>query len=194
VCPLALLSISFFDLKNMTIFTFEKIYKAYQDCRKLKKNTVNALKFEMDREKNLVKLLNELRDRKYKISRHICFVVTSPAPREIFAADFRDRIIHHLLCNEIQDIFESEFSSNSYANRINYGTHKAVKKLKWYFGRGGIDGQKLYFLKMDIKSFFRSIDKERLWGIVKNKIWEQSKNEQWKVEILWLARMIIFQS
>jgi hypothetical protein len=178
----------------MTIFTFENLYKAYQDCRRLKKNTANTLKFEMYREKNLVKLLNELRDGKYKISRHICFVVTSPAPREIFAADFKDRIVHHLLCNEIQNIFEYEFSENSYANRQYYGTHKAVKKLKWHFVRGGINRQKLYFLKMDIKSFFRSIDKESLWNIVKNKIQLQNKSDIWRNEVLWLAKMIIFHN
>ena len=86
-----------------TIFTKEKIFKAYLGCRETKKSTANALKFEINREKNLFKLLNELQNKSYKISRHICFVVTEPKPREIFAADFRDRVVHHLVCNEIYD-------------------------------------------------------------------------------------------
>jgi len=100
---------------NTTIFTFENIYKAYKKCLKNKKNTANALKFELNREKNLNRLLYDLQTGRYNISRHICFIVTHPSPREIFAADFRDRIVHHLLCNEIQDIFEKNFSDNSYA-------------------------------------------------------------------------------
>jgi hypothetical protein len=66
---------------------------------------VNALKFEMKREENLFSLLNDLKSRKYKISRHIRFIITDPSPREVFAAHFRDRVVHHLLCNEIKKLF-----------------------------------------------------------------------------------------
>ncbi len=176
----------------MTIFTIEKLYKAYNQCLKNKKNTVNALKFEMKREKNIFSLLSELQSREYKISRHICFVVTEPSPREIFAGDFRDRIVHHLLCNEIQMLFERDFIENSYANRKGKGTHKAVKKLKFYMTRGGKNRQKLYFLKMDIKGFFRNVNKNILWGIIENKIIKINGDENWKNEILWLAYKIIY--
>lgn len=161
----------------MTIFTFEKLYKAYKTCLKNKKNTVNALKFEMNREKNLIQLLYDLQTRKYKISRHICFIVTDPSPREIFAADFRDRIVHHLLHKEIQDLFENTFIDESYANRCGKGIHRAVRKLKFYLVRGGKDRQRLYFLKMDIKGFFRNIDKNILWSVIEEKI-QNSDNEQ----------------
>lgn len=177
-----------------TIFTFEKLYTAYKQCLVHKKNTSNALKFELCREKNLSKLLYDLQTGRYTISRHICFIVTHPSPREIFAADFRDRIVHHLLCNEIQEVFEKSFSQNSYANRRHYGTHKAVKKVKWHTRRGGIGGKKLFYLKMDIKSFFRSIDKNILWNIVESKIEKQDKPDWWKREVLWLAQIIIFHN
>ncbi|MBK5215660.1 MAG: group II intron reverse transcriptase domain-containing protein [Candidatus Pacebacteria bacterium] len=182
----------FLVLLYMTIFTIEKLYKAYNQCLKNKKNTVNALKFEMKREKNIFSLLSELQSREYKISRHICFVVTEPSPREIFAGDFRDRVVHHLLCNEIQNFFEQDFIESSYANRKGKGTHKAVKKLKFYLVRGGINRQKLYFLKMDIKGFFRNVDKNILWGIVENKIIESNRDENWKNEVLWLTYKIIY--
>jgi RNA-directed DNA polymerase len=176
----------------MTIFTFEKLYRAYKECLKNKKNTANALKFEMNREKNLSKLLYDLQTGKYEISRHICFIVTEPSPREIFAGDFRDRIVHHLLCKEIGIIFEHDFIESSYANRKGKGTHKAVKELKYHLVRGGKDRQRLYFLKMDIKGFFRNIDKSILWNIIEKKIQESSGDENWKKEVLWLAKKIIF--
>ena len=176
----------------MTIFTFEKLYRAYKECLINKKNTANALKFEMNREKNLSKLLYDLQTGKYEISRHICFIVTEPSPREIFAGDFRDRIVHHLLCKEIGIIFEHDFIESSYANRKGKGTHKAVKELKYHLVRGGKDRQRLYFLKMDIKGFFRNIDKSILWNIIEKKIQESSGDENWKKEVLWLAKKIIF--
>jgi retron-type reverse transcriptase len=100
--------------------------------------------------------------------------------------------VHHLLCNEIQALFEHSFIESSYANRKGKGTHKAVKELKFYLVRGGKDRQKLYFLKMDIKGFFRNIDKEILWNIVEKKIQESDGDNNWKKEVLWLAKKIIF--
>ena len=174
------------------IFTIEKLYKAYEDCLHNKKNTVNALKFELKREKNIFQLLSELKDRQYKISRHICFIVKEPSPREIFAGDFRDRIVHHLLCNEIQELFEKDFIESSYANRKGKGTHKAMKELRFYISRGGRNRQKLYYLKMDVKGFFRNINKDILWGIVERKIKESDREDKWKEEVLWLAKTIIY--
>jgi hypothetical protein len=176
----------------MTIFTIEKLYQAYRDCIKHKKNTVNAMKFELKREKNIFTLLRELESQKYEISRHICFVVKEPSPREIFAGDFRDRIVHHLLCNEIQALFENDFIASSYANRKEKGTHKAVQKLRFHLVRGGRNRQRLYYLKMDIKGFFRNINKNILWEILKNKIEMSKKGEKWKEEVLWLAKKIIY--
>lgn len=176
----------------MTIFTIEKLYKAYVQCLRNKKNTVNALKFELKREQNIFQLLSDLKSGKYEISRHIRFVVTEPSPREIFASDFRDRIVHHLLCNEIQMFFEKDFIENSYANIKGKGTHKAVRKLRFHLVRGGRNRQRLYFLKMDIKGFFRNIDKGILWKIVESKIQENHVNEKWRNEVLWLAKKIIF--
>jgi len=172
-----------------TIFTKEKIFKAYTTCRETKKNTANALKFEINREKNLFKLLRELQDRSYMISRHICFIVTEPKPREIFAADFRDRIVHHLLFNEICQLFEKDFIENSFANRVGKGTHKGVEKLKEYLKQIGNNSN---YLKLDIKSFFCSINKDILFKIVSEKIIKADKLDYWKKEILWLCEKIIY--
>jgi len=176
----------------MTIFTIEKLYKAYVQCLRHKKDTVNALKFELEREKNLFLLLADLKSGRYEISRHICFVVIEPSPREIFASDFRDRIVHHLLCNEIQQIFEKDFIECSYANIKGKGVHKAIRKLRFHMVRGGRNRQELYFLKMDVKGFFRNVDRGILWKIVENKILKIPATEEWTNEVLSLAKKIIF--
>lgn len=160
------------------MFTIENLWTAYKNCLCKKRGTTSALQFELNRERNLFTLLEDLQNRTYKISKSICFVITDPTPREIFAADFRDRIVHHLLCNEIAPLFESDFIETSFANRKGKGTHKAVECVRKELQKGG------FFLKLDIQAFFRSIDKDILYSILERKI--QSE------DTLWLCRTIIF--
>ncbi len=173
------------------IFTFEKIYRAYLNCRKRKKNTVNALRFEIDREKNMISLLRELKSKRYKISRHVYFIIKDPACREIFAADFRDRVVHHLLYNEIEELFEKDFIENSFANRKGKGTHKALGKLKQYLKEAEKNS---FFLKLDVRSFFCSINKDILFEIISNRINNCNKSNCWKKEVLWLVKKIIYHN
>ena len=91
------------------IFTFEKLYRAYLDCRRTKRKTINALKFEYNLERNLFMLQKELETKTYRPGRSICFVVKEPSPREIFAASFRDRVVHHLLVREVATMLEKCF-------------------------------------------------------------------------------------
>lgn len=95
----------------------EDIFKAYFDARRGKRNSVNQLRFEMNLEENLVALYREVADRRYQVGRSICFMVTYPVKREVFAADFRDRIVHHLLFNYISPIFERVFIDDCYSCR-----------------------------------------------------------------------------
>lgn len=83
----------------------EDICNAYFEARKNKRNTLNALTFEIDYETKLFKLNEEIKDDTYKISNSICFINFSPIKREIFAADFRDRIVHHLVFKYINPLF-----------------------------------------------------------------------------------------
>ena len=71
------------------LFTFENIYQSYTNCRKRKRNTANALKFEENLEQNLQELYYALNNKTYEPKRSVCFTVLKPKPREIFAADFR---------------------------------------------------------------------------------------------------------
>lgn len=70
----------------------EDVFRAYYECRRNKRRTVNALAFELDFEQELVRLWREINSGQYKIGRSIAFVVQQPVQREVFAADFRDRV------------------------------------------------------------------------------------------------------
>lgn len=111
-------------------FSFQNLLKAYYQCRRHKRKTTNAAKFELNFENELLKLELELRGHTYKPGHSICFVVAEPKPREVFAADFRDRIIHHLLVNHLELIWEKKFIHHSYSCRKDKGAHRAIKNLK----------------------------------------------------------------
>ena len=99
------------------VFSFEALWRQYRQCRRNKRNTINALRFKLDAEANLLMLQRELRDHRYRPGRSICFITTGPKPREVFAADFRDRVVHHLLISHQERVFEPVFIDDSYACR-----------------------------------------------------------------------------
>ena len=75
-------------------------------CRKYKRGTANAIAFEIDYESNLVTLCEEINNGTYQPGKSIAFIVNVPVKREIFAADFRDRVAHHLIVNKMNLLFE----------------------------------------------------------------------------------------
>jgi hypothetical protein len=99
------------------LFSFENLYRNYLKCRKNKRNTINALKFEINAEEKLLDLSEELQNGTYQPARSVCFMVERPKMREIIAADFRDRVIHHILVERLESIFEPVFIHDSYACR-----------------------------------------------------------------------------
>lgn len=175
------------------LFSLENLLKAYLSCRTRKRKTINALKFEFDLEKNLLNLQRQLKKRTYKPARSICFVVTYPKIREVFAADFRDRVIHHLLINEIEAHFEKRFIYDSFACRKEKGVHKALSRLKKTLCQVTKNKTRNAFCaQLDIESFFMSIDKNILFEILKREIKKMNRSRGWKEQILWLAKTIIF--
>jgi len=112
-----------------TYFTFENLYKAYLDCRKRKGLSFYHMKFAENLEANLLNLEKRLQNRTYKPGRSIAFIVQKPKIREIFAADFADRVVHHLLYNYLSPIYERQFIHDSWACRKDKGTHRAMLRL-----------------------------------------------------------------
>ncbi len=175
------------------LINYKNLYKAYLECRKNKRKTVNALKFELNLENNLNMLLEDLKNRKYKTNSSVCFILTEPSVREIFAADFRDRIVHHLFVRELNSMAEKRFIYDSYACRKDKGTHKAVSKLLKFIRLKSKNYKKeIWFMKIDIKSFFINIDLNVLYKLTLNLISKSKKNKKWEEEIVYLAKVIIF--
>ena len=186
--------LSLFDDKDTNTIELEDLFKAYYECRKNKRRTINALAFEVDFEQNLVDLWREINQHKYYPGRSIAFIVTKPVLREVFAADFRDRVVHHLIINKLNHIFEAKFIDDSYSCRDGKGTLYGVKKIAKYVKECSNNyTEDCYILKMDIKSFFMSIDKRILFRKVRELIVENyfEADKELMVE---LAHKIIFNN
>jgi retron-type reverse transcriptase len=166
-----------FVAESDRLYSFRSLHDAYISCRRRKRNTINALRFEASLLDNLADLGETLSEGTYKPSRSVCFVAKQPKHREIFAADFRDRVVHHLLVPHIEKIFEPKFIHDSYACRVGKGTHAAVERLKYFMNRVTKGGRvAAWFMQLDIRSFFMSIDREILLGILEKNIRNASFN------------------
>jgi hypothetical protein len=155
-------------------FTVSDLFQSYYDCRKTKRNTWNARLFEEKLEKNLMDLYYDLKNKEYKIGKSICFLVDKPKLREIWAADFRDRIVHHLLYNKIRDRFHRSFIYDSYACIPEKGTHRAVNRAEQLCRSLTEDYKhKAYFLKIDVANYFVSIKKHILSALIAKKVHEK---------------------
>jgi retron-type reverse transcriptase len=117
------------------IIPIEDIFEAYHDCRKHKRNRSGALQFEVDLEKNLVDLWEDINNNIWEPRPSTVFIVDKPVTREIFAASFRDRIVHHLVINRLNPLFENCFIYDSYSCRIGKGTHFGINRSKRFINR-----------------------------------------------------------
>ena len=173
------------------MFTLINLIAAYLTCRHNKRKTVNALKIETRCEVTLLRLLSELQEHSYKPSRSICFVVTYPKVREVFAADFKDRILHHLLVNELEKHYEKQFIYASFACRKDKGTLTAVTYTRQLILRATHNKTKnAYFGQFDIKSFFTGIDKGILLSTLTKTI-STKFHQKKQADLLWLTEIII---
>ena len=142
---------------------FESLVQAWYDCRKTKRRTTAAMEFEMDAEHNLYTLYKEIEEGCYKISRSEAFIVTEPVKREVFAASFRDRVVHHYLAARINPLFEKEFILDSYSCRTGKGTLFGINRLKRFIAQCSANYTKdCYVLQCDIRGFFMNIDRRLL--------------------------------
>lgn len=142
----------------------EELFEAYYECRRNKRNTINALRFEMHLETNLFELARELYEGSYTPGRSIAFMVKRPVLREVFAADFRDRVVHHFLIAKLNPLFEAHFIENSYACRVGKGTHYGVGKVRDFIEAcSAHHTRSAYVLKLDVQGFFMHINRKLLY-------------------------------
>lgn len=133
------------------ICDFKNLHLAYLKARSGKRYRRKILEFGYGLEENLLKLKNDLESGNYQHGEYRQFTVCDSKKRQIKAAPFRDRVVHHSVCNIIEPAFEKGFIFDSYACREEKGTHKAVKRLQSFLksareqtGGGGLKVPRKY--------------------------------------------------
>lgn len=167
--------------------TVAQLFEAYYDCRKRKRNTASALEFEIDLEANLMSLFGELRSGSWEPAPASVFVVKRPKPREVWAAAFRDRIVHHLVYCAIGPLFERAFIHDTCASIRGRGTLYAADRLYGHLRSAThLRSVPAFYLKADIANFFGSIDQ----GILFEKLCRRIRD----ATMLDLCRKLVFQN
>lgn len=146
------------------IHDWENLYWAYRKAAKGKRARGPAAEFEFRLEDNLITLRDEISSESYQPGAYVNFTIHEPKRRLISAAPFRDRVVHHALCNSIEPAFERSFIHHSYANRKGKGNHQAVDMCQRWMARYR------YVLPCDVKQFFPSIDHAILQRILFRRI------------------------
>ena len=159
------------------ISSWDNLWLAYRFAAKGKRGTHTVAAFEHQVADRLLALQHELRSKTYRPGAYCNFVIHEPKRRKISAAPFRDRVVHHALCNLIEPVFESRFIQNSYANRVGKGTHRAINRLQDW------SRQYRYVLRCDVVQHFPSLDHALLYAKLERLIDDK--------DILWLASSII---
>ena len=162
------------------ICSFANLHRAAKKACYGKRFRSTVARFHFVVEQALCRLEEELKSKTYRPGRYRTFLIYEPKQRLISAAPYRDRVVHHALCNVLEPIFERRFIQDSYACRKGKGTHAAVDRCQ-RFAR-----QFRYVLKADVRKFFPSMDHETLKGLLARQIKDP--------DVLWLAGLIIDHS
>jgi len=162
------------------VYSFDNLLLAAKKAQKGKRYLPDVAAFHVRLEENLLALQEEIRSQTYQPGPYHAFLIHDPKERLISAAPYRDRVVHHALCNVIEPIFECGFIQDSYANRKGKGTHTAIERYQ-HFAR-----QYRYVLKCDVRKFFPSIDHAILKQEIRRRVGCRAT--------LWLCNLILDNS
>lgn len=167
------------------------IRQAYADACRHKKCKHYIQRFNRNLDQRLDELCDELWERRYKAIPSSCFIVTYPKKREVFAAEFRDRIVHHLYYNYTHELFRRTFIQDTYSCIPGRGTHYGIDRLEKHI-RSCSRGYTVpcYVLQMDISGYFMHIDRQRLLQIATESLHQMAGHRILsRVPVRWCDRL-----
>jgi len=166
------------------ITTIEKLLKAWQEFLRDKKNRKDVILFQAKLMDNIFDLYNDLKNKTYKHGEYHAFNISDPKPRIIHKATVRDRLLHHLIYQELYEYFDSKFIYDSYSCRLGKGTHKAIDRFRDFSRKASRNNTRTCFvLKCDIRKFFANIDHKILKEILSKAVSDK--------DIIWLFSQVI---
>lgn len=139
------------------------LYAAFLCAKRHKSNKPYVLRFESHLKENLTELRDTLWNRSYEPAPSSCFIIERPKKREVFAAHFRDRIVHHLYYNYTHELFERTFIADTYSCIPKRGTHYGIERLAKHIRQESLSYRRhCYVMKLDIRGYFMHIKREKL--------------------------------
>lgn len=162
-------------LKNLyeQIYDYQNLHEAYRQARKCKRYRKDVLQFSYNLEENLISLQNELIWQTYEVGRYREFIVHDPKRRLIMALPFRDRVVQWAIYRQLNPLLDRRYISTSYACRVGYGSHKAVKRIQYWLRKLSRSSEPVYVLKLDVSKYFYRVDHNVLMNILIRKINDQ---------------------
>lgn len=156
--------------RNLKVYSFEEAFSfsslldAHRKCRCNKSHKREVVEFELNLDRNILKLSKDILGGTYKIARYRSFFVYEPKKRNIESLNYKHRLVQAVLCKKIlEPVLERHLIESNCACRCAKGTdyarglmlqylHKVARKYK----------NKAHFLKCDVRKYFASIDHEIL--------------------------------
>ena len=178
------------------------LYAAFICAKRHKAKKPYVLHFERNLKENIESLCDDLWTRRYKPEPSTCFVIQRPKKREVFAAQFRDRIVHHLYYNYTHELFERIFIQDTYSCIPGRGTHYGIERMTQHIRQESHNWQRpCYALKIDIRGYFMHINRLRLLDIATASLTKMADHQanggmKWRDVIdidfiLWLTHEIV---
>ena len=178
------------------------LYAAFICAKRHKAKKPYVLHFERNLKENIESLCDDLWTRRYKPEPSTCFVIQRPKKREVFAAQFRDRIVHHLYYNYTHELFERTFIQDTYSCIPGRGTHYGIERMEQHIRQESHNWQRpCYALKIDIRGYFMHINRLRLLDIATASLTKMADHQanggmKWRDVIdmdfiLWLTHEIV---
>ena len=166
----------------------KELFRAYREARQGKRMTLDEHNFEINEIRNIINLRDSILDRSYEPGRGIAFVVRKPVIREIFAAPFRDRVVHHFLYNLVGDWWDRRLIYDCYSCRVGKGTWFGVKRAAGHIRKVSQNYTKeTYIIKLDIRGYFMSLPRQALFDRV---VWGMDQQFKEKDELYATARFL----
>jgi hypothetical protein len=174
-----------------------QLHLSYLHARRNKRNTQNQLKFELQQEINIYDLAKAVHERKYTPKPCIAFIIQKPVMREIFAADFSDRVIHHLIYRCIYPIIDRKLINDTYCCRVGKGTLYSINRAKMFIRSCSQNyTHDAYVLKVDMEAYFMNMRH----AVIYEKVVSMLPNEKQsflgisRETLLYLLRQTIFNT
>lgn len=180
--------------RHMEYISIEEVDVAYRSCKRNKAKSRGYVEYSQDYLMENYRLWQELNAMSYKVGKSRCFIVTRPKLREVFCAQFRDRVVHHLLANKFLHVLEGEMTDSAFACRKGKGTDYGIRHVRDEIERVSKNYTKeAWVMKCDIEGFFMSIDRQRLFGLLEHTLrakYDGADIDWW----LWLWHEVVLNS